>query len=90
MTTMTLSSKGQITLPVGLRRSLGLKPGDKVAVANVGGKAILEKANLGDIFSLVSRFQKQGAKPMAKDAQEAMISEAAYEQYMRKVREGKA
>jgi AbrB family looped-hinge helix DNA binding protein len=90
MTTMTLSSKGQITLPVSLRRSLGLKPGDKVAVANLGGKAVLEKASSGDIFSLVGRFRKHGAKPMPKDAQEAMVSKAAYDHYMRKVREGRA
>lgn len=30
---VTLSSKGQMTVPVAIRRRHGLKPGDKVAIA---------------------------------------------------------
>ena len=34
--TVTISSRGQITLPLGLRRQLGLKPGDRVDCYPVG------------------------------------------------------
>ena len=32
MATTSISTKGQVTLPVGLRRKLGLKPRDRVLV----------------------------------------------------------
>jgi len=37
----TISSKGQITVPVGVRRRLGLKEGDRVEFAFVEGRAVL-------------------------------------------------
>jgi antitoxin PrlF len=37
----TLSAKGQVTIPAKVRKSLGLKPGDKVAYKVVGNKAEL-------------------------------------------------
>jgi len=87
---MTVSSKGQITLPMSIRRSWGLKPGDKVSISDLGEKGILKKASSGDIFSLVGRFKKHGAKPLSKSEQETLVSQAAYDEYMRKVREGRA
>lgn len=37
--TATISSKGQITLPAGIRRSLQLHPGDKITIVKRGGIA---------------------------------------------------
>lgn len=37
--TATISSKGQITLPAGIRRSLRLRPGDKITIVKRGGIA---------------------------------------------------
>lgn len=36
-----ITSKGQITLPVRIRRALGLREGDKVAFVEVDGQFIL-------------------------------------------------
>ncbi|MFA5028619.1 MAG: AbrB/MazE/SpoVT family DNA-binding domain-containing protein [Candidatus Methylomirabilota bacterium] len=44
-----ISSKGQITLPKGVRESLGLRPGDPVAYELGEGIAILRKAEPLDV-----------------------------------------
>jgi AbrB family looped-hinge helix DNA binding protein len=41
MATATISSKGQITVPVEVRRRLGLKEGDQVEFVFVDGTAVL-------------------------------------------------
>lgn len=41
MATTTVTSKGQITLPVEVRRRLGLKKGDKVEIVFEEGKTVL-------------------------------------------------
>ncbi|MEE2777766.1 MAG: AbrB/MazE/SpoVT family DNA-binding domain-containing protein [Acidobacteriota bacterium] len=41
--TSTISSKGQITVPVAIREALGLKPGTTVIFELVGSKVVLEK-----------------------------------------------
>lgn len=38
----TLTSKGQLTLPVDIRRWLGLKQGDQVEFAEEGGRIFLK------------------------------------------------
>jgi AbrB family looped-hinge helix DNA binding protein len=40
-TTSTVSSKGQVTVPIAVRRRLGLKEGDRVEFAFEEGKAVL-------------------------------------------------
>jgi antitoxin PrlF len=37
-----LSSRGQVTLPSGVRRDLGLRPGDALVVAVQDGRVVLE------------------------------------------------
>jgi AbrB family looped-hinge helix DNA binding protein len=37
-----ITSKGQITLPIAIRRALCLKDGDKVAFVECGGKYVVE------------------------------------------------
>lgn len=52
-----LSSKGQITIPIDIRRKLGLREGDKVIFAEQSGNIVLLNANqtaweeLQDAFS---------------------------------------
>jgi len=52
MPTATLSSKYQITIPMEIVRSLGLKPGDKLAVERVEDRVVMlrEPANWVDYF----------------------------------------
>jgi len=58
--TTTISSKGQITVPVGVREALGLLPGTKI-VLKLGPKGtfIAQKASGGSFFT---RFQGIGKK----------------------------
>ena len=42
-TTATVSSKGQITIPVWARKRLGIGPGDKVALRVDDGKLVVEQ-----------------------------------------------
>ena len=44
MTYATISSKGQITLPVKLLAAMGLKPSDRIEIAKEGGAICLRKA----------------------------------------------
>lgn len=54
----TLSSKSQITVPVAIRRQLGLQPGDRVVLAVEGDKATL-RAEAG---THTDRLLGQGAE----------------------------
>ncbi|MBI5036951.1 AbrB/MazE/SpoVT family DNA-binding domain-containing protein [Candidatus Micrarchaeota archaeon] len=45
LTTVTLSDKGQISIPVDLRRALGLKKGEKLVLIEEKGRIILETAS---------------------------------------------
>ena len=40
-----ITSKGQITLPISIRRALKLKDGDKVAFVEIDGQYVLAKPN---------------------------------------------
>ena len=40
----TVTSKGQVTLPVELRQALGIKPGQKVGFRRSGDHAVMETA----------------------------------------------
>jgi AbrB family looped-hinge helix DNA binding protein len=40
-TVVTLSSKGQITLPIAFRRSYGIRPGSKVAIEVKNGTMLI-------------------------------------------------
>ena len=56
----TISSKGQITLPVDIRRALGLKPGTRVAFELTGNAAVLRKVQPVDhpvdrVFGVLER-----------------------------------
>jgi len=40
----TVTSKGQVTLPVGLRRALGIEPGQTVGFRRSGDQVVMETA----------------------------------------------
>lgn len=49
VTTVKLSSKGQITIPKSLREKIGLHKGDRVVLVRKDGDIILRKLSLEDI-----------------------------------------
>ncbi len=63
MTTAAVTSKGQITIPVEVRKKLGLKPGDRVRfVEGENGEYIL-RPKTGSIMALKGFLQWTG-KPV--------------------------
>ena len=46
MTVVSLSSKGQLTLPEGVRKKLGLSKGDMLAVVEKDGQIILSPVSI--------------------------------------------
>ncbi len=89
MATMKVSSKGQITLPVSVRRIMGIKPGDKVDLAAVGNRAILTKARKGD-FVGYAKSLRVVAGPLLTDREaDLLVAEQVTAHYDRKRREGK-
>ena len=63
MSTATVTTKGQITIPADVRRRLGLEPGDRVEFVEMeGGFAI--KPALDDVRSLKGLLRRP-AKPVS-------------------------
>ncbi|MDR0284711.1 MAG: AbrB/MazE/SpoVT family DNA-binding domain-containing protein [Propionibacteriaceae bacterium] len=82
MTYATVTSKGQVTLPVELRRALGIVPGQTVGFTVGEGRAVMEPA--GDVETVRSMLERAarrngtwGTKP---DVHKAW-QEAAVERY---------
>jgi AbrB family looped-hinge helix DNA binding protein len=76
MTTATLTSKGQITIPADIRHRLGVETGDRIEFVELaeGGFAI-RPAN-DDVRSLKGLLKKP-AKPVSIDAMNAAVHQRA-------------
>lgn len=63
MATASVTSKGQITIPIEVRKKLGLKPGDRVAfIENENGEYIF-KPKTGSIMDMAGILKWTG-KPV--------------------------
>jgi antitoxin PrlF len=51
-----ITSKGQITIPINIRKALGLKDGDKVVFIEQGGKVIMENSSLVALREIQQAF----------------------------------
>ena len=76
-----LSSNGQITVPVEVRRSLGLKSGDKILFfQNQGGEMVIVNASAQALAKAQDAFaglaQKLGVKN--EDDVQALVDEVRY------------
>jgi antitoxin PrlF len=60
----TLSTKGQVTIPKGIRDALGIRPGDKIRFdLRAGESAVMQKAEpsrLTDILGRLGPAQESG------------------------------
>lgn len=90
MSAATVSSKGQITLPVSLRKALGLKAGDKVELSAIGNRAILTKARKGDFLAYVKKLKPTPGPVWSDHEADVMVAEEVAKHYDRKHRESKA
>ena len=72
MTTATMTSKGQVTIPAEVRQRMGLSAGDRVEFVelDVGGFAI--KPAIDDVRSLKGLLRKPG-QPVSVDDMNAAI-----------------
>ena len=52
-----ITSKGQITIPVAIRRMLGVKDGDKVLFVQEGNKVVMLNASVNALMEAQKEFQ---------------------------------
>ena len=72
----TLTSKGQITLPISVRNALGLSAGAQVDFLPVDGSFVLVPVR-SDVASLKGRFAGRVKKPVSIDAMNEAIAAGA-------------
>lgn len=75
-----ISSNGQITIPISIRKALGLRIGDKVAIQEENGRFYFDNASL----MAFSRIEQEFAG-IAESA--GFSSEADMQEYMLKIRQ---
>ena len=79
MEVATISSKGQITIPVSVRKKLRLKTGDKVVIQEENGRFFFDNAALVAFTRVADAFE--GA---AEDA--GFSNEEELQDYMKEIR----
>lgn len=65
-----ITSKGQITLPIEIRRKLGVKEGDKVMFVEEGGRVYLLNSSLEALKEVQAAFQGVAEQIGVKDEQD--------------------
>lgn len=76
MTTAVITSKGQVTIPVDVRRRLGLDSGDRIEFVELetGGFAI--RTAIGDVRSLKGLLGKPSEPVSVEDMNQAILARA--------------
>lgn len=74
----TVTSKGQITVPVRMREKLGLRPGSKIVFEEQPGGSFVVRKKTGDIRDLKGFFPKP-PKPLAIEEMDEVIARAVIE-----------
>ena len=72
MTTSTITTKGQVTIPVDVRRRLGLNAGDRVEFVEGADGSFAIKPVVDDFRSLKGLLRKP-AKPVSTEAMKASV-----------------
>lgn len=76
-----ITSKGQITIPIGIRKALGLKDGDKVIFFEQNGKIIMENSSLIALREIQQAFSGEAERLGLKDESDvaALVNEVRKE-----------
>jgi AbrB family looped-hinge helix DNA binding protein len=77
MTTATITSKGQTTIPKEIREKLGLHPGDKVDFVMGGDGIVTLRPITIDIRDLCGFLKKKGQRVVTLEEMDAAIVEGA-------------
>ena len=67
-----VTSKGQITIPVEIRKKLHLKPGDKVLFIEEGGKIRVTNSSLAALSAIQVEMEGEAEKNNLKDEQDVV------------------
>ena len=76
MTTATVTSKGQITIPVDIRKALAVETGDRLEFIPMEGGKVMIVAATKSITDLKGRFSKPG-RPVTIEEMNAAIADQA-------------
>lgn len=81
-----VTSKGQITIPIDIRRKLGLKDGDKVLFVEENGRIMMVNATLTAIRQAQAAFAGEAERAGIKDEQDVvdLVSEVRRERRAKK------
>jgi antitoxin PrlF len=77
MPTATVTTKGQITIPVRVRSALGLDPGDRVEFVEVEKGRFLIVAATRSVRELKGLFRGKRSKPVSIEEMNAAIAKRA-------------
>lgn len=72
MTASTMTTKGQVTIPLDVRRRLGLDTGDRIEFVEIGDGMFAIKPAIDDVRSLKGLLRKP-AKPVSVEDMNAVI-----------------
>lgn len=78
MSSATLTSKGQLTLPKSVRDDLGLKEGDKVEFEKIDGRYVLRPRNRS-AMELAGILHRPGMKAMTIEEMDEALAKALAE-----------
>jgi len=72
-----ITSKGQVTIPIDIRRNLGVKEGDKILFAEEAGKVYILNASMEALRKAQAAFAGEAQRVGLKDESDvvAMIKE---------------
>lgn len=77
MSTASLTSKGQITVPIEVRKKLGLKTGDRVVFIEQEDGAFVVKAKTGNIMDLYGSLKWSGTPATVEEMNDAIATHLA-------------
>ncbi|MCD8075402.1 MAG: type II toxin-antitoxin system PrlF family antitoxin [Lachnospiraceae bacterium] len=67
-----ITSKGQITIPIAIRRLLGVKDGDKVMFVQEGNKVVMTNASMEALLEVQDAFKGVADELNIKDEQDVV------------------
>lgn len=83
MAVATITSKGQVTIPVQVRAALGLDAGDRIEFVEVGKGQFAIVAATRSVRELKGLFQGKRSKPVSIEEMNAAIARRASESLRR-------
>ena len=68
-----VTSKGQITIPIGIRKALGLREGDKVLFLEQNGQILMANSTMEAIQRAQAAFAGEAERAGLKDEEKVLI-----------------